>query len=606
MYRLIAAAGLLTLGCSTTRIDDGDTSGEESGFGFREVASDLPLVVAEHPPPPIAGGTLAAQGGIALVGDPDRLRILVVGLGDESVKPIPVEGQPGRALIAGNSGYVLLRDRGKLLTIDLEAAEVIAETDVCAAPRGIAQHPDGALRVSCLGGALLKVTDTEVLTIARLEADLRDVIVVDGTTYVSWFRSAVVGEVDDDGNVTRRFRPEEIQRDRRRHLPSVVWRMMPAPNGKIAVVHQTTAPGEVPVSEPGGYGGGGRFGCDGISGVGVSQIDPKTGRVDTIQLEQVVLPVDLAVRPSGGSFGFMVPAAGNGRFDGYASIIPEFGRQEFAIDDACQIGTIRDPEGGREALGGQFTAVATDPTTHLYVALQREPAQLRLVDFGGSIIKDIPLGGETVADTGMTLFHRDAGGGIACASCHPEGGDDGFAWTFEGVDGVRRTQMLRGGIKGTEPFHWEGDLADFAELADEVFSHRMGGPLLTGQHHQLFIDYIDRMPDVHIDGSAVDAVMDATVARGKALFDSAETGCSACHLGGPGSDNRSHDVGTGGRFQTPALRGLAQRLPLMHTGCAKTISSRFEAECGGGDAHGKTSHLTAAEIADLTRYLGSL
>ena len=40
---------------------------------------------------------------------------------------------------------------------------------------------------------------------------------------------------------------------------------------------------------------------------------------------------------------------------------------------------------------------------------------------------------------------------LACASCHPEGHDDGQVWNFSAL-GPRRTQSLAGGIAGTEPF----------------------------------------------------------------------------------------------------------------------------------------------------------
>jgi hypothetical protein len=43
----------------------------------------------------------------------------------------------------------------------------------------------------------------------------------------------------------------------------------------------------------------------------------------------------------------------------------------------------------------------------------------------------------------------------------------------------------------------------------------------------------------------------------------------------------------------------------MHDGCATTLADRFGA-CGGGDKHGHTSQLTAAQVADLVAYLDSL
>jgi cytochrome c peroxidase len=58
-------------------------------------------------------------------------------------------------------------------------------------------------------------------------------------------------------------------------------------------------------------------------------------------------------------------------------------------------------------------------------------------------------------------------------------------------------------------------------------------------------------------------------------------------------------------FKPPSLLGVAARPPFMHDGCARTLRDRF-GSCGGGDAHGKTSHLTAAQLDDLTAYLESL
>jgi hypothetical protein len=45
----------------------------------------------------------------------------------------------------------------------------------------------------------------------------------------------------------------------------------------------------------------------------------------------------------------------------------------------------------------------------------------------------------------------------------------------------------------------------------------------------------------------------------------------------------------------------------MHNGCAATLADRFgNASCSGGDKHGLTSTLSAAQVGDLTTYLQSL
>ena len=47
-------------------------------------------------------------------------------------------------------------------------------------------------------------------------------------------------------------------------------------------------------------------------------------------------------------------------------------------------------------------------------------------------------------DTGHLVFHSNAGGSLACASCHAEGNDDGRIWNFT-CQGPRRTQSLQAG-----------------------------------------------------------------------------------------------------------------------------------------------------------------
>jgi cytochrome c peroxidase len=55
----------------------------------------------------------------------------------------------------------------------------------------------------------------------------------------------------------------------------------------------------------------------------------------------------------------------------------------------------------------------------------------------------------------------------------------------------------------------------------------------------------------------------------------------------------------------PSLRGLSFRMPLMHNGCATTLTERFSL-CGGGDKHGTTSQLTIDQRDDMVAYLNSL
>src|SRR5262249_35730701 len=121
-------------------------------------------------------------------------------------------------------------------------------------------------------------------------------------------------------------------------------------------------------------------------------------------------------------------------------------------------------------IGGEATAVAYTPGGMLLVQ-SRQPATLTVEPSGDRIT----LSNDDVIDTGPATFHTDSGPGIACMSCHAEGGDDGRVWN---IDGQRRTLSLRGGVTQRAPFHWTGDLPNLKALLLNVLGGRMSGPLL--------------------------------------------------------------------------------------------------------------------------------
>jgi cytochrome c peroxidase len=106
--------------------------------------------------------------------------------------------------------------------------------------------------------------------------------------------------------------------------------------------------------------------------------------------------------------------------------------------------------------------------------------------------------------------------------------------------------------------------------------------------------------------------------RGKELYHSAETKCATCHSGplytdsAPGSPPM-HDVGTGGgddeklgpSYDTPTLLGVYRTAPYLHHGKAATLLDVLTT-MNAGDRHGKTSHLSGAELDDLVEFLKAL
>jgi cytochrome c peroxidase len=254
---------------------------------------------------------------------------------------------------------------------------------------------------------------------------------------------------------------------------------------------------------------------------------------------------------------------------------------------------------------GQPTALAFTAQGQLLVQ-SREPASLTVLPSAsapGQAGITIDLGGQSVFDTGHELFHRDSGGGIACASCHAEGAEDGHTWLFSDV-GKRRTQALHVGLQGTAPFHWNGDLHDIGALMEAVLVGRMGGVHQSDARRDALQRWLFslRPPTPAVDPG------DPSAERGKALFDSGALGCSGCHHGAKFTDNQSYDVGSGRpgeRLQVPSLRGVGYRAPFIHTGCAATLRERFDPSCGGA-RHGNTAQLDAAQLDDLIAYLRSL
>ena len=201
----------------------------------------------------------------------------------------------------------------------------------------------------------------------------------------------------------------------------------------------------------------------------------------------------------------------------------------------------------------------------------------------------ISLATDSRTDTGHLIFHANAGGGLACASCHPEGGEDGRVWNFA-CPGARRTQSIRGGISGTAPFHWDGGETDFSRLMDDVFSSRMAGPMLSSDQKAALQSVGRHDPGAARRRAGLDAAGGRARAgavqrrQGRPARPATRARCSRT--------TRPSTSAPGSALQVPSLRGVvlaralhAQRLRRD----ARPIAS--PAACGGGDKHGVTSTL---------------
>ncbi len=574
-------------------------------FGSRTVelpppTAPLPLCIGDvsfegvdepsTPPPPISGGTLAVMStGDLVAADPDRDLVYVVDT-TERVTTLPLEAgsEPGR-VVEGPTGraFVALRRSSQVVEVDVAGAKQVRSLTACALPRGLAWSRErSTLYVACAGGELTELRFSDATNVTRASTsvapDLRDVVVTPAGVVASTFRSAQLFEVSTTGAV----RALPAFGDVVEQTPRVAWRMTVA-RGHLVTSHQLASRAQLGVAgctdnpdgservsafgrNGGGYGGGTGPGAV-ASVISEVQVDgrPVTEGAPTMFVSGA-LPVDVAVSASG-----------------HRTAVVLAGSRSVAISDES-LGGLAQREGV-----GEPTAVAF--RGEVPVVFSREPAMLVVGDKGSE--HTVSLSSISRRSSSHRRFHEATRAGLACASCHPEAGDDGFTWDIGGTH--LRTPSLRGGLSGTEPFHWEGDQKDLGALMNDVFRKRMLGPALSTAQSQALMHWLDAQPKL-----APPAVDVAAVERGRALFESAQTACATCHSGQHGTNNQTLDVGTGGLFQVPRLDELAYRWPYLHDGRAVRLEDRF-GPAGGGQLHGFTAHLEAAELADLVAYLKS-
>ena len=607
-------------------------------IGCSPVTSPLAQTLEEAvaAPPPLGGsGMLVSKDGKQLiVADADRDRLYFVDVETHAlahVRELQAGDQPGRMVEdAAGRIHVALRGGGALLSLGRAPDAPLTRRTLCAQPRGLAYDAArDVLQLACAEGKLVTAPADPGGAATRtleLERDLRDVIVREDGLLVTRFRSAELLRLDASGAVKDRLLPPKAeitgQRDPQSNqmlppstnTPDMVWRALDLPGQGVALLHQRARDGQVNVT-PGGYGS---VSCAGLvqAALTLGLDGPRTLSTD---LADSTLSIDMAVDPSGMLLAVISP--GNwGNTDQLrvysltgASALnvqspPDLATSSLAAPtDVFATGTSTQrclaPATRFPSPDGQLAGVAWVNSSYglELVAFEREPAAINFIQVRTRLaVARLDLRQASRYDTGHAVFHMRTRAGLACASCHGEAGDDGHVWTFQGL-GARRTQSLRGGIAGTEPLHWGGDMKDFGTLVNDVFVGRMQGPLLTVEQSNVLYRYIDRQPKLTAPVRDM-----AQAERGRALFQSTAVGCASCHAGKLLTDNRSVDVGTGEVLQVPALRNVSYRLPLMHNGCATSLRQRFDAACGGGDKHGNTSQLTPAELDDLIAYLETL
>jgi len=266
---------------------------------------------------------------------------------------------------------------------------------------------------------------------------------------------------------------------------------------------------------------------------------------------------------------------------------------------------------GKERCGADGLAVAGDGNLLVWCSFTRSVARVTVIDGKGKLAarwtqaRGPALAASTLDDAqhlGMVLFHTadsdmSAFGGLACASCHPEGRADGLSWRIHGD--TLQTPLLTGRIPNTAPYKWDGSAKDLPTSLRGTID-RLGGSGLGKQRIAALAAYLEAMPAVHPPTRDP-----AAVARGKAVFET--VGCSNCHAGPAYTDQALHKLAKSqATMDTPSLLGLAASAPYFHDGSAATLDAVLRDR---GAVHGMSEPartLSAAEAADLIAFLESL
>jgi mono/diheme cytochrome c family protein len=221
----------------------------------------------------------------------------------------------------------------------------------------------------------------------------------------------------------------------------------------------------------------------------------------------------------------------------------------------------------------------------------------------------------TPAERGEMLFNDGAlsfQGWQSCATCHSEDGRiDGLNWDLlnDGIGNPKNSKTLL--LSHRTPPAMSMGVRETAETAVRAgIRHILFATPEPGAAEAMdtWLKGLKAVPSPHLERGK----LSPAAKRGRRLFDSSQTGCARCHPPGLFTDLQHYDVGTSTpldreakAFDTPSLIEVWRTAPYLHDGSASTLREVLT-DRNRNDTHGRTSHLTPAQIDDLAEYVLSL
>lgn len=335
-------------------------------------------------------------------------------------------------------------------------------------------------------------------------------------------------------------------------------------------------------------------------------MDQRAGFLDRSQpAEHCILPRSAAVHDA--SKTLLVGCFGTDVVVAYDSLSPDPVRSEkrrWRVASGPS-GIAVDPVDGRAVVWSQFDrTLNVIDLADAKLSLDESIDEVRKIEIPSNPKRQVSI--ELLL--GRSLFHstndtRVASDGRACASCHPDGREDGLTWATP--NGPRRTKLLAGGLEGTAPFAWDGAAPELEDHVRETFTRLRGAGGLRSIELRALVSFMRALPPPPKTAS----VDHALAQRGAEIFASEKAGCASCHTGEAYTDNKTHDVKSRTRvdrdevFNTPSLRFLRGRAPYYHDGRYATLRDLLRDVDG---AMGHTKHLSSDDLGALEAFLMTL
>jgi DNA-binding beta-propeller fold protein YncE len=582
---------------------------------------------------------------IAYVADDDDsvLHTVDVSSGRE-ISTTPLAGSPSQVLVAKDGRVVVsLRDKNRVQVLEPTAQadkplDNLCAIDVAAEPIALAATPDDSTILVTSGwGRTLTALDEEEMRVryrVALAREPRSIVVSDdgSKAYVAHVVGSRLSSVDlrapehpvrtvdmtgEDPNLFRRGRGvagllKGPQKQERMGCQSFALAKSMDPPGRVFAPQVLVDPGDGEQATS-GYGDGFRpaeVASIGVIDEGTSEpldsslkLRPNEQNVSATNQKECLLPRSAATDPTHQSL--FVTCMGIDSLVEYdaASADPRTAERRRWSVGAGPTGIAIDRTGQRAVVWSQFDqSIALVSLTD---DAKSKPTMIALSRKAKTAVEgDVTLGRKLFHTSGDPRISSD---GRACASCHPDGRDDSLTWATP--DGPRNTPMLAGRV-GNHPggFGWLGSSDTVETHLTQTFQRLRGRGLETSEVAALEA-YLTTMrapaAPVPMLGPEGDRV-----AHGKAVFESAETGCASCHkTDGTLADGDRHDVMSSakadrdGKFETPSLRFVAGTAPYFHDGRFRTLR---ELLVGSDDRMGHTKQLSPEDLDALEAYMRTL